>query len=116
MGYCHFRFLKKKCIEQIFRLSSNFLKLSQNLEIFLRCVKNLDSHGSEIMHSAFLPVCVMCSSMNYEKMKIKKMKKLHVNVDYLYLMTRRLNRGVHLTSADDNNNDSCFRDMMHLLK
>ena len=79
-------------------------------------MKRLDSHGSEIMHSAFLPVCVMCSSMNYEKIKIKQMENLHVNVDYSDLMTRRLNKGARLISAYDNNNDSCFRDVTHSLK
>ena len=36
------------------------------------------------------------------------MENLHVSLDYSDLMTHRINKGAHMTSKDDNNNDSCF--------
>ena len=52
----------------------------------------------------------MCSSMSYKKWTIKKMENLHVNIDYSYLITCRLNKVARLTHIEDNNNDSCFSD------
>ena len=48
--------------------------------------------------------------MNYRKLTIKQMKNLHVNIDYSDLTTHGLNKGVSMTSVDNNNNDSCFSD------